>query len=395
MPRPRNLVPTYSRHPVHGNARCWVNGRWVCLGAYGSPESRAEHARVCAALAAGGPAPVGAPAPGRATVAELVERFKAHAEAYHVRPDGTRTKEVSEYRQVLRVVRARFGDTPAAEFGPLALKAVRDALVAKGWCRSRVNKQVGRVRRVFKWAVSEQLVDQGVWAALKLVDGLRRKRSPARETAPVGPAPEADVLATLPALVPTVRAMVQLQRLGGLRPVEVRLLVPADLDTSGDLWVYRPDEHKMAHLGITKAIPLAPSARAVLEPWLAGKRPDEPVFSPRQAREEMYAERRSRRKSKVTPSQRSRRKPAAQHVKKWRTVFSDSGYAHQVARACARAGVAPWRPGQLRHSFGTEVRDRFGLDVAQVLLGHANAKTTEIYAEKALAKAAAAARELG
>lgn len=384
-------MPSYRRH--RNEARCWVGGRWVSLGVYGSPTSRAEYARICAEVAAGA-VPPRVSAAGT-SVAELIAAFKVHVERYHVRPDGTKTKEVDEFKQALRLVRDRYGDTPAKDFGPVALKTVRDAMVKKGWCRSRVNKQIGRVRRCWKWGVSEELVPETVWAALKLVDGLRRNRSAARETKPVTPVVEADYLATLPACVPTVRAMLQLQRLGGLRPVEVRHLTPADVDTTGELWVYRPAEHKMSHLGVLKAIPLPPSARAVLEPWLAGKKPGEIVFSPSAAREEMYAERRSRRVSKVTPCQVSRRKPTEALKKRWATVFTDAGYAKQVRRACKRAGVKTWRPNQLRHAFGTEVRERFGLDVAQLLLGHANAKVTEVYAEASARKAAEAARAMG
>jgi len=49
----------------------------------------------------------------------------------------------------------------------------------------------------------------------------------------------------------------------------------------------------------------------------------------------------------------------------------------------------------LRHSTGTEVRNKFGLDAAQAYLGHANASTTEIYAELDFEKAAKVAREIG
>ena len=36
----------------------------------------------------------------------------------------------------------------------------------------------------------------------------------------------------------------------------------------------------------------------------------------------------------------------------------------------------------LRHSFATRVRESHGLDAAQAVLGHATARTTEIYAER-------------
>lgn len=40
-----------------------------------------------------------------------------------------------------------------------------------------------------------------------------------------------------------------------------------------------------------------------------------------------------------------------------------------------------WTPNQLRHSCATEVREKFGLEVAQVALGHSRADVTQIYAE--------------
>jgi integrase len=41
-----------------------------------------------------------------------------------------------------------------------------------------------------------------------------------------------------------------------------------------------------------------------------------------------------------------------------------------------------WHPNQLRHSFATRVRKAHGLEAAQVLLGHARANVTQVYAER-------------
>ena len=57
--------------------------------------------------------------------------------------------------------------------------------------------------------------------------------------------------------------------------------------------------------------------------------------------------------------------------------------------------VVHWAPNQLRHSAGTEVRHRFGLEAAQVVLGHAHANVTEIYAEKNVQRAAEIMRAIG
>ena len=196
-------------------------------------------------MATSGPAAAARVAPAGPTINELLLAFWDHVERHHRRPDGTPTGEVKEYRQAIRVLRRLYGHTPAREFGPVALQTVRAEMIraaADGglrWCRSRTNKQVGRVRRCFKWGASQELVPASVWAALGTVAGLRKGRSTARETAPILPVPDAEYAKTLPVMVPTLRAMVELQRHAGLRPGEVRLLTPADLDTAGDLWVYR------------------------------------------------------------------------------------------------------------------------------------------------------------
>ncbi|QDU23782.1 hypothetical protein ETAA1_57900 [Urbifossiella limnaea] len=52
MPRPKCQFPSYCKHPQQNSARCWLNRRWVTLGRYDSPESRAEFARICAEISA-------------------------------------------------------------------------------------------------------------------------------------------------------------------------------------------------------------------------------------------------------------------------------------------------------------------------------------------------------
>jgi integrase len=75
--------------------------------------------------------------------------------------------------------------------------------------------------------------------------------------------------------------------------------------------------------------------------------------------------------------------------------YSPASYYAAVRRACLKAGVAPWHPHQLRHTHATEVRRAFGLEAAQVALGHAQANVTQVYAERDLALAVRVAAELG
>ena len=57
--------------------------------------------------------------------------------------------------------------------------------------------------------------------------------------------------------------------------------------------------------------------------------------------------------------------------------------------------VPHWHPNQLRHTHGTEVRRRFGLEAAQVALGHERADVTQVYAERNLDLAVKVAAEVG
>jgi site-specific recombinase XerC len=54
-----------------------------------------------------------------------------------------------------------------------------------------------------------------------------------------------------------------------------------------------------------------------------------------------------------------------------------------------------WSPNPLRHTAATEIRRQFGLEAAQVTLGHSNANVTQIYAERDLSKAAEIMRQVG
>ena len=92
------------------------------------------------------------------TVAELVLQFwQRYATVYYRHPDGSPTSEQENYKLSLRPVRRLFGDLHAAGFSPLKLKAVRQSMIDAGVSRGVVNQRVGRAKRLFKWAVAEEL----------------------------------------------------------------------------------------------------------------------------------------------------------------------------------------------------------------------------------------------
>ena len=413
MARPKNTVPTYRLHSPSGTARCWVAGRWVTLGKYNSPVSRAEYARIVAELAVapttGQPTPA-SPRAADVTVNEVLLAFWRYAEHHYRRADGTSTNELPQFRQTFRLVRELYGHTPAGEFGPLALKALRQRMIDVGWSRKLINQRVGRVKRAFKWAASEQLIPVAVFQSLATVSGLQVGRTVAREMPPVEPVAEAHVRATRPFLRPAMRVMVEVQRLTGMRPGEVCQLRPCDIDTTGNVWRFSPLQFKTKHRGKSRVVVIGPKAQALLTAF-APADPTDYYFSPRRVVEDFHAERSARRITPLYPSH-ARRNLAKRVNCPGRTraaKYTVAVYGRAIARAVVRANahrermagvgnfdpVAHWHPNQLRHAHGTAVRREFGLEAAQVALGHEKANVTEVYAERNLALAERVATTIG
>jgi hypothetical protein len=129
------------------------------------------------------------------TLVELLAAYLAFAKAHYVK-DGKPTGEVGLIKLNQRIVRATYGNTLAKDFGPLALKALQQKMVGDGLCRACINAHCSRIKRMFRWAVSEELIDETVHRALATVPGLKKGRTDAVDYAPVQPVSDADVEAT-------------------------------------------------------------------------------------------------------------------------------------------------------------------------------------------------------
>jgi integrase len=375
-------TPTYRHYKPKDLAMVVIDGHAHYLGKYDSPESRERYHRLIAEFHGGRlEKPRDPTASGTEvglTVNELILAYIRFVDGYYVK-DGRPTVEPGNIRLVLRIVRRLYGSTLANAFVPLALKAVRDEMVRADNCRSEINRRVGRVVRMFKWGVSEELVPPGVFEALRTVSGLRKGRSQAREKPPIGPVDEAEVEAVRPLVSRQIWAMIELQRLTGMRPGEVVIMRTGDLDMVGDVWLYTPSRHKTEHHGKSREVFIGPRGQEVLRPWLKAD-PEAHLFSPAEAMEEHRAGRRARRRTRVQPSQsdRSRTRPKKAPGARY-TVDS---YRKAIQAACRKAGVTGWHPHQLRHSAATGIRKRFGLEASRVVLGHEDVRATQIYAEE-------------
>jgi len=410
MPKLTEATPKYRLHRASGQAIVTLDGKDFYLGPHGSKASKLEYdRRIGEWLAAGRSLPNAKNAAGKytLTVIEVLARFMKHARTYY-RKNGEVTDEVENLKYAARPLKRLYGRTIAAEFGPLALKAVREGFIAEGLSRRHINDRVSRIRRIFKWAASEQLVPIETYWGLRSVDGLQEGRSDAIEKPEVGPAEDAIVNGALLKMPRTIADMVKLQRLTGARPGEIRQLRPREVDRRISPWVVTPTTHKMQHHRRKRVIFIGPQAQEILSRYLL-RDPDAYCFSPAECVAEHNAARRAQRKTKVQPSQLSRANP--KNPRQYAEFYSNDAYAEAVRRACKRAFPVPagisgaerkewikthvFAPNQLRHNAATDVREEFGLESASAVLGHAKLSTTEIYAERQRKKAAKVMSKIG
>ncbi len=186
---------------------------------------------------------------------------------------------------------------------------------------------------------------------------------------------------------PHLATMIQVQRLAGMRPDEVTIMRPCDIVQDGEVWIYRPHEYKTEHLDIERVIPLGPKVQALLLPWLH-RDLEAYLFSPREAAEAAF-DRRVR--NDRQPSGRTKKRL----LKEFRPHYSDETYCQAIERLCAKASVPKWTPNQLRHMAATEIRQKYGIEAARLILGHTSVSTTEIYAEKNMTEAIRIMKEIG
>ena len=343
------------------------------------------------------------------TIAAIGLRYLDHCQAYYRTKDGGVTSSVAGVEMALRAL-FPFSDMPATAFGPRAMKTVRDAMVRDGRPRVTCNRVVKTIRRMFKWAASEELVPAECWHALETVASLQKGRTQAPEVPPVEEVPEPTVNETLPHLPPVVAAMVQLQRWTGARPGEVCVLRPCDVDRSGDVWVYRPEHHKLSWRedAAPRQIVIGSEGQKVLTPFLL-RATSSYCFSPSEAERQRAQTRRQERKTPLYRSHVAHMKQKSKGRSGGRRPggrYTTASYRRAITRAVDAANrtrkaagiqdeLPNWAPNQLRHLRAGEVEEQFGIEQASAILGHSNIRTTEIYAKRKLQIATSVARQIG
>jgi integrase len=397
--RYKKEIPSYlhcgsrdaARVVVHGYAPVYFSGK------FNSPESTAAYRRWLAEYLATGRVIQGR-IPQRTTVGELLLLFTKNVVEKRYLKNGQPTSEQRSFLTALRPVAQLYCDLALSEFQPRDLKRCRDALVAKGYTRRRINQHVGRIRRCFRWGVEEGLVPSATWHGLLAVEGLRFGEAN-REAVKVPPVPLESIEAIQPFVTPPIWAAIQVQLWTGCRPGEALSMRTSDITADDAVlpaavralcWAYRPRSHKAEHHGHGRIVLLGPHSRKIIEPWLRAAEPNLPLFSPAESKQWSIARRVARGKlhrRKLSRAAKPKRAPSS--------LYSVHAYGVAINRACKKAGIPPWHAHQIRHTAATQIAAAYGIEVARIVLGHRHIRTTELYAAADLIKAAEAIAAVG
>jgi len=374
-----------------------IDGTKFYCGKWDTPEAVEKYQRIVAEWSVTKQSPVSSVAKKEpVTINELVAAFLERNEETYMK-NGRPTGSYERFVRCAKLLLSLYGSVPVNEFGPASLIALRNKIIdsrcvqhsppeheKKPLSRGYVNDWISHIRHIFKEGIEMEMVDPMTHYALCQVADLKKGRSKAIEKPPVRAVPIKDIEAAKKFMSSVVAAMVDLQLFSGMRPGEVRNMRFCDIDMSdNDAWIYVPWEYKTEHHGMLREIGLGPKCQPILTPYLMDKEetPKDWLFSPREAMAERHAKARERRKTKVQPSQLDRSKSHPKRAPGEK--YSKESYNRAIKRACEKAGVTPWSPNQLRHTALTVIRAKENnLDAAQIIAGHANSKTTEIYAEK-------------
>jgi hypothetical protein len=142
-------IPSYTRHKASGQAVVRLNGVDFYLGPWNTAQSRVNYDRVINEWQARGRR---VPHPDEERTELLTKELIS---GYHQFVAASMPAvEVEKIRAALKTVREMYGETPAAQFGPVAFQAVRKSLIEAGLCISTIRDRMGVIKRMVAWGVA-------------------------------------------------------------------------------------------------------------------------------------------------------------------------------------------------------------------------------------------------
>jgi len=347
--------------------------------------------------------------PNAITVTRLCEAYRKYAEQIY-RKNGKPTSTIIEVNATMDALISNLGNEPTEGVtAPMIVKFINDLVVTRKkhpfkklnttpLTVSTINGRLRIIKRCFAWGRQQDMVSREAAIDVTLVSPLRANRSQATATEPVTPVPVDILNKTIEASPKTIADMIRVQVLTGMRPGELCMMRPADIDVSDKVWIYKPQTHKTEHHGRQRFIPIGPQAQRIIKPYIAKRKPMDTVFTPEDAHRERL-ERAGKPKYMAFQMSRSTFKPGR--------AFDNGTYRNAIQRECDRVWdwdgkkrengdySHRWHPHQLRHNAATAIRETLGIEAASDVLGHSTLNMTATYAEKTIARLKEIAKKVG
>ncbi len=389
----KKKLPSYLLHKPTGQARVRIDGRDHYLGEYVSDQSRVRYGTLVARIASG-QLPVDPMAKLRRqafaadhvdlvpSVSEICLSFWSHAQTHYIK-NGKPTSEIHCYRSCLKVLRELYGMIPAKDFGPLALKAVRAKMVELGWARTNINTMAGRIRRIFKHAVENEMIDVAVLTRLQSVAPLLSGRTEAHDNAPRHAVDQDQIEAVRQRVQPLVRDLIDVQLHTGARSGELLSLTTAMINRTGEVWKAALVDHKCQHHGQSRTLHFGPQSQLILSKYLSAD-PEKRLFAITRCAY-CRAVTRGCELAFGMPDNLRKIDKKLSHAKQveYRRLASEWRSQH-----C-------WSPHWLRHTAATRIREQLGIENVQSMLGHSDAEMSRHYSAKMDKLAASTAAAVG
>jgi len=366
MRRKKGEVPAARRHKATNRGYVFYKKQRHYLGAWNTPEMRRAYRDwVKAWEAANRPEIALQPRRGIVvTVADLVLAHSLYAARHYTRDDGSQTDEVRAFKICLSPLVEKHADRCVEAITGRDIGEIVDQWAAKKLLRKTINKQLGRIKRVFAWGARprQELVSEEAAARIAMVAGLQIGDDGAIEGEEVWPVPMGDLIRTLNYLDetrPEIAAIARFQFFTGARPEEAVSIQADELLSKSfrikgktiripeGVLIFKPEQHKTRRRGHEIFYAVGPEAQ----------------------------------------------KAIAGHLKKEGRLFPCDYQAYYLAikTAASKCGAGHWSPGQLRHNFVTRMDLLCGGELASIAVGHKHLSTTAIYTQRTLARTGPAA----
>lgn len=224
---------------------------------------------------------------------------------------------------------------PASSVSPQLLYRLQDEL-GRTLAARTVNTKINWIKAAWTWAERRGLVSPGTAAPLHAVPAVTRT-SGGRHRSRQTPTPaEVERLYRSPHACAELSTLTRLLAATGMRAGEGCGIDMSQVEAVGQVWWYRPQQHKTSHRGRERAIPITGTTKLLLHDW-------------------------SRRTGRTTTLFR----------------YTPSGLLQAMRRICSLERLPPITPQSVRRMVAEEARRRMGTDYAAALLGHASTRVTE------------------